>query len=112
MKRRPTREEADFAEVSGSESAVSGVRFTPASEVRATSGLLGWVTFVLGGSVVVDGATIRRTRAGVLTISWPVRRDRSGNHHPILRPINDGARRLLEQQVFAALGFAAPGDQA
>ena len=89
--------------------AISAVRFAAASDRDVESGLLGWVSFVLGGLLRVDSVCVRRTRSGALTLSWPVHRDRYDIEHLILRPVNDGARRVLESAIFKALGFEAKG---
>ena len=86
---------------------ISAVRFAAASDREVESGLLGWASFVLGGLLRVDSVCVRRTRSGTLTLSWPAHRDRYDIEHLILRPINDGARRVLEAAVFNALGFEA-----
>jgi hypothetical protein len=73
------------------------IRFTTASPEDETHGLLGFVRFHLGG-IAVDGVTLRRTREGRLTLSWPAPRG-----FPLVRPLDDEARRTIERQVFAAL---------
>jgi len=70
-------------------------------------GLLGWASFELYGHVRLDGVAVRRTRDGRLTLAFPERRDATGRRHPVVRPLNDEARREIEQQVFAALGLDA-----
>ncbi len=82
----------------------SRVRLTLASKADAERGLFGFVAFRLG-EFEIDGVTLRRTRAGELTLSYPARRDRSGRDHPYFRPIGDRARRRIESQVFEALGL-------
>jgi DNA-binding cell septation regulator SpoVG len=82
---------------------VTDVRLVAASCGRG--GLVGWVGFVLGGIVQVDGVTLRETAAGALRLSFPERRDGRGRRHPIVRPLGDAARREIERQVFAALGI-------
>jgi len=84
---------------------VSAVTLTAASSDTKRTGLLGYVRFILAGIVLVDAVALRRTLDGRLTLSWPERRDRAGIAHPILRPVNDGARRILEAAVFDALGI-------
>ncbi len=86
---------------------ITGIRFAAASERDAEAGLLGFVSFLVAGVLLVDGVTVRRTRDRRLSLSWPARRDRAGFEHPYLRPVNDGARLLLEAQILGALGFAS-----
>ena len=66
-------------------------------------GLLGWMALEIGGTLVVDGVTLRRTQFGRLMLSFPSRWDRRGVEHPILRPANAAARELLERTVLEQL---------
>ena len=84
---------------------VTEPRLIGAAPEQVRTGLLGFVSFTIAGILRVDGVTARRTLDGRLTLSWPERRDRAGIAHPILRPVNDGARRILEAAVFDALGI-------
>lgn len=84
---------------------ISQVQFKSASRADVQTGLLGWVKFLVDGRLAVDGVTLRRTRHGRLTLSFPDRVDRSGNHHWVIRPISDRARQEIEYQVLRALGF-------
>ena len=84
---------------------VSDVRLIPASTDEPQRGLLGFVAFSLNDRVRLDGATLRRTSSGKLRISFPKRRDQHGREHPLLRPLDDAARRELERQVLTALGL-------
>ena len=84
---------------------ITSVRFTPTGVEDQCKGLLGFVTCTVG-DLVLDGITVRRTREGRLTLSFPARRDRSGRDHPYIRPLDDATRREIEAQVFRALGFA------
>ena len=88
---------------------ISSVGFVPAPATEIRSGLLGWISCVLNGTVAVDGITLRRTAAGRLTLSFPARSDRRGGKHPIVRPIDDDARRSIEAAIFDALGVDAEG---
>ena len=47
--------------------------------------------------------SLRRTQAGRLALSFPARRDGSGREHFYIRPIDDDARREIENAVFTAL---------
>jgi len=84
---------------------ISEIRYSPASAVDISSGLLGFASFLLNDAVRVDGVAVRRRLDGALTLAWPARTDRDGKRHPYLRPIDDDARRDLERQVFTALGL-------
>ena len=96
----------------GARSAPLDVRVTsftsaPADEVR--DGLLGWVGLLVNGRLQLDGVALRRTRAGRLRLSFPIRRDRAGREHPVVHPVHAAARSEIERAVFAALsGEVAP----
>lgn len=81
---------------------VSNLRFTPASTIDASSGLLGWARFEFGG-LRVDGVAVRRTRAGRHALSYPCRRDRSGREHAFVLPTSVENRQKIEQAVFGEL---------
>ena len=81
---------------------LADIRFTPGSDADAVRGLLGYVQLRYG-PLHLDGITLRRTRTGSLTLSWPGRRDRTGAHHALVRPISDAAREELEEAVFEEL---------
>ena len=78
--------------------------FTSASPADCKRGLIGWLSLEIERSLVLDGITVRRTRGGDLTLSFPERRDSNGRRHPLIRPLDDHARRDIERQVFKALG--------
>ncbi len=84
---------------------VSNVAFKRAVDWRQSTGLLGWVAFVLDDGLAVDGVTVRRTACGVLALSFPARTDAGGRRHPILRPLDEETRRDIESQVFASLAI-------
>ncbi len=86
---------------------VSEIRFAAANPELQQTGLLGWVTCVLGGVLRVDGIMLRRTSAGRLTLSFPARKDRGGVLHPLLQPLDDASRAEIERQVFCQLGLEA-----
>lgn len=83
---------------------ISHVVFSAAPERDVHTGLLGWASFTLG-DLHLDGVAVRRTRDGRLTLSFPERRDARGGRHPIVRPLDDAARRAIEEAVFRALGL-------
>ena len=85
---------------------ISRIAFVRSNQVESRTGLLGWCSFTLGNLVRVDGVCVRRTRAGRLALSFPSRRDRAGNDHPYIRPIDDATRRQLEATILSALGLA------
>lgn len=77
--------------------------FTPGSLRDRKAGLLGWIAIELGGLAHLDGITLRRTAAGRLSLSFPERRDRSGNRHALIRPLDRNARQEIERQVLGQL---------
>ncbi len=80
-----------------------------ASDEEQRSGLLGYLSLFYG-DLILDGATIRRTAAGKLTISWPQRRDGQGRKHAYIRPIDDAARRAIEAAVFGQATLASEAE--
>jgi len=78
---------------------VAHVHFAPASPDDEARGLLGFVSLQLG-SLFVGGVALRRSRQGRLWLSWPAPRG-----FPLVRPLDERARRSIEAQVFAALGL-------
>ena len=84
---------------------LSDVVFTGASAEEVETGLVGFVSFVIGDVLVVDGVTVRRTRKGRVALTFPEREDGAGRRHPLLRPKNDRARRILEDLVLARIGL-------
>ena len=82
---------------------VTAVRFTPAAPDDVASGLIGYVRVTLNGRLLVDGVTVRRSKAGNVGISYPTRRDREGQRHALLRPLGCGTRAELDAQILAAL---------
>ena len=83
---------------------INDLRVTRAPRRLARRGILAYVSFRIG-PLVTDGVVLRKTRAGKLTLSYPCRRDRRGRSHPLLRPVDDSARRALEQSVLDELGL-------
>ena len=83
---------------------VSDVRFSPATQADAVSGLLGWVSFAFADQLRIEGVAVRRTRCDErYVLSYPAPRDRKGRLRQVVRPLNDRARREIEHQVFAEL---------
>jgi hypothetical protein len=85
--------------------AITGIRFTPASEFDRERGLLGFIRCELAG-LVLDSITLRRTLDNRLTLGFPEREDGLGRRHPIIRPIDDQARRAIEDAILGALGWS------
>ena len=85
---------------------VTSVRFTPASDPVQRSGVLGWVTCAVG-TLVLDGITVRRTREGRLTLSFP----RGRGKYPPVRPLDDEARRAIEREILAAIDLNGGGER-
>ena len=88
--------------------APSSVKFTPACASDERRGLLGFVSCTLG-ALVLDGITLRRTREGRLTLSFPARRGRTGEQHAYIRPVDDSARRDIERGILAAIDLGERG---
>lgn len=86
--------------------AISNVRFTRAPSRDITAGLLGYIACIIDDRLYLDGITLRRTAAGKLALSFPARRDRRGEEHPYMRPVNDVAREDIERVIFAAIAAA------
>ena len=84
---------------------ISNVQFTSADPHDVDTGLLGWIRCTLNGSILLDGISLRRTRDGRPTLSFPARFDGAGRQHHYLRPLDDDTRRAIERQVFKALSF-------
>ncbi len=84
---------------------VAQVRFTAASPGDQATGLIGYVSCILGDVLHLDGLVVRRTADGRLALAFPARRDASGRKHFFLRPLNDAARREIEAQIFRALNL-------
>ena len=89
---------------------VADVAFVAATAVDRASGLLGWIAVTVVGGLRIDGITLRRTREGRLTLSFPERTDRAGRRHALVRPVNAEARRALEGAIFDALGLVRAED--
>ena len=86
---------------------ITEVVFRPSSEDLERTGLLGWVSCTVNGCMRFNGLSLRRTREGLVNISFPARRDEWGRQHFYFRPLDDATRRTIESQVFAAIGIKA-----
>jgi hypothetical protein len=75
---------------------------TPGTDADFERGLVAFLRFRYG-DVLVDGVTLRRHSNGTIGLSWPERTDRAGRKHPLIRPVNDEARRQLEHDVLREL---------
>jgi DNA-binding cell septation regulator SpoVG len=84
---------------------LTDLRFTNATPAEVRTGLLGYISVTVNGTLRLDGLTIRRTADGRRTLSFPARRDATGRQHYFVRPLDDRARREIEHQVFQALGI-------
>ena len=84
---------------------ITNVQFTSADPRDVETGLLGWIRCTLNGSIQLDGISLRRTRDGRHTLSFPARFDQAGRLHHYLRPLDDETRHAIERQVFKALSF-------
>jgi len=68
---------------------ITSVKFTGASREQVMTGLLGWIAFIVNGSLRVSGVALRKTADGRLVTSSPVHVDRYGELHSCLRPIDE-----------------------
>ena len=84
---------------------ITDIKFAAASSKDVEGGLLGWASCSLNGALRLDGLAVRRTADGHLALSFPARKDSVGRQHPIVRPLDDHARREIEHAVFCALGL-------
>jgi hypothetical protein len=85
--------------------------FNSAPPELLETGLIGWLTLDVGGTLRLDSVALRRTQTGKLTLAFPEKVDGRGRRHALVRPLNDEARRRVEAAVFAALGSRA-GEEA
>jgi DNA-binding cell septation regulator SpoVG len=81
---------------------IRAVRFIPAGDADVARGLLAFVKIDFG-PLVLDGVTLRKHGDGRLGLSWPERTDRAGRRHPLVRPVDDAARREIEEAVLREL---------
>jgi len=83
---------------------LSNVRFVAAAPELVATGLVGFVAFRVG-PLVIASVSVRRTRAGRVTLSFPRRVDRHGIVHYDCRPVDNAAREAIQTEVLAALGI-------
>ena len=83
---------------------VSNVQFTPATQRNVETGLLGYLSLALNGVLMLDGITLRQSADGTRYIAYPSRTDHGGSRHAYIKPLGEGARRTIQDQVFEALG--------
>jgi hypothetical protein len=86
-------------------SLITSIGFTPASDDEVRTGLVGFVVCVIGGVLQLDGITLRMTADRRPALSFPARTDRQGRKHAYIRPVDDDSRRAIEAAVFEALGI-------
>ena len=85
---------------------ITNVRLTSASLTERRLGLLGYVSLDMAEpGLHLDGIALRRTEGGRLRLSFPVRTDRQGREHPLVRPLSGRVRDEIEAQVLAQLGI-------
>lgn len=89
---------------------VTAIRFTPGTSDEVRLGLIGYVSCVVGGTILLDGITLRMTAERRPALSFPTRTDKRGRRHALVRPLDDHARREIEATVFEALGIDPEGD--
>ena len=87
---------------------VVGVVMSDATPAEVRSGLIGYLTVELAGGLVIEGATLRRSRAGLRSVSFP--QNRKG--YPYLWLRTRSARLDLEHQVFQKLGIVEEATEA
>lgn len=85
-----------------SDPAVTNVHLTPADDLAQTRGLVAFLKVTING-LVVDGIVLRRCREGKYSLSFPQRRDRHGQEHPIVTPENHRVRTSLTRHILAAI---------
>ena len=84
---------------------ITNIQFTAADRNDLETGLLGWISCILDGRLQLDGISLRRTRDGRQTLSFPARRDGIGRQRYFYRPLDNHTREQIERQVFDALGY-------
>ena len=82
---------------------ISNVRFVPAPLALRSTGLLGWATVTLNDGVFLGYIAVRRTLDGRTVLAFPEHTDRGGRTYPIVRPLDQGARDAITEQVLNSL---------
>ena len=90
---------------------ITHLKFFPGGWDDLRSGLLGYLQFKVAGLLDVDGATVRQTADGRITISWPKRRDAYGIDHPVVRPCDSTTKAEIEAELLAHVADWLPGGQ-
>lgn len=78
---------------------ISRVRLVPATGDSKLNGMIGWLSFVIDGTLLVDGVALRRAADGRHVFTWPAKHDQYGRTHHVLRPVDDDAREQIEDQL-------------
>jgi DNA-binding cell septation regulator SpoVG len=81
---------------------IQGVRFHPAQPADRLIGLYGWASCEVG-DWFLGGLAVRRTQAGAVRVFFPERRDKNGNTHSVVHPLDRKIRAAIESQVIGAL---------
>lgn len=88
---------------------ISQLTFVAAAESDRSNGLLGYLSFVLGGTLRIDGVTVRRSAVGHIALSFPERTDRHGRRHAIVHPIDRDAQLRIERTILEMLAHDLGG---
>ncbi len=83
---------------------ISIAAFVTAPPRERARGLLGWLTIEVEELLLLDSIALRQSRGGRMVLSFPAPRDQHGQRMARIRPVNDAARRAIEDAVFEALG--------
>lgn len=78
---------------------VEVLSLSPANEVGARRGLLGWARVTVDGRVGIDGVAVRVTRAGKIVVTLPTRIDGRGDSHAVVWPLDKATRVAIESAV-------------
>jgi DNA-binding cell septation regulator SpoVG len=82
---------------------LTGIRFKPASRSQRQTGLIGFVQCQVDGRWLLDGIRVCIAADSRVVIVFPSRIDASGNKHPIVRPVDDETRELVESAILDTL---------
>lgn len=81
---------------------VGSIKIKPAPPDLAQTGLLAWVSCIVGGLYQFDGLAVRITSGGRIATRFPSRRDAAGREHPYIRPLRRAMREEIERQLLHA----------